>query len=176
MFPSPKGQLYTTNWRITRLSSHSEQNIPSYWIQQANYLQFWQVEKKKTPRTDHPSKPLSVTFPSLQEDIQKVQFMHFITTDKQPAKNYLPHWLLHTHLWLLFIAAFGEKGQRECHQFNFLNGHVVWPGTLCREYHGDSQEAIVHMVMVEHGTTAGVGKHLVPTSAVPSGFQLGDWR
>lgn len=100
MLPSPKGQI---------LFQHSEQHAPFYWIQQANWLWFWQVELKK--KTEHPSKLISVILTPPQEGIQKVQFMHLITTEKQPAKNYLPHWLLHNHFWLFFSAAFGQKGQ-----------------------------------------------------------------
>lgn len=75
--------------------------------------------------------------------------------DRGAASKELSAPLTFTHPFLIVLqCGFWGEGSRECHHFSFLNECTVWPG-LERHYHRVSQEAIAHMGMVEHRTTAG---------------------
>lgn len=97
VLPIPKGQVlfplyhHLKDWETPLAFRAKYPLLLNSTIKVTTILTSW------VKKPEQPCELLSVTFPPLQEHIQKVQYMHFITADKQPTKNYLPHWLSHTH-------------------------------------------------------------------------------
>lgn len=75
---------------------------------------------------------------------------------RQAANKELSAPLTFTHPFLIVRqCSFGGGRTRQCQQSGLLNEHKARAGMLQQQCHGDSQGAIVHTGMVEHGTTAG---------------------
>lgn len=168
--------LYTTTWKIERLPLHSEQNIPSCWIQQSKGLQFWQAELKN--QNNHvsyfqwlslpcrnTSKRFSICTSSQQTSSQ--QRIICPTDFHTPISNCSSTQLSGRKDKAMSAVELSEWAQSMAR--NALTAVSRWQSRgHCPHGHGGARD---HSWKPER-----VGKHLAPTSAVPSGFQWGDWR
>lgn len=158
------------------LSLHSEHNIPSCWIQQPNQLQFWQAELKN--QNNHvsyfqwlslpcrnTSKSFSICTSSQQTSSQ--QRIICPTDFHTPISDCSA-----VQLWGRKDEAMSAIRAAEWAQSTGRNAPTAvsrWQSRgHCPHGHGGARD---HSWKPEWA-----GKHLVPTSAVPSGFQWGDWR
>lgn len=129
-----------------------------------NCSQFAKLSYKTTSSV----RATSTDFQALAEMHPKDQSACFITTDK--SKNYLAHWLPHADCST--VQLLGRKNNRVpwiCLSEQALHG---WNITRMWQWQQRGHEAAW-----DHSWELGwVSEHLVPTSAVLSGFQLGNWH
>lgn len=140
-----KARYSSTGWRSMRHCL--VQSKISYWIHQANQQQFWEVELQN--QNIHPS-----CFQWLSGPCKKISRcpVHALHYSRQQRICWPTDFCTHVPHSLQCI--FWGEGTRESCQLTFLNEHTVLP-EIWYGHHGDSEKAIVHVAMVQHGTTAG---------------------
>lgn len=166
-------QLVTTNWRIARLSSCSEQNE---WklnstSELTTILTSWVKKNRTSIQTTFSD------FPSPTGRHPKVP-VYALHRNRQAASKELPAPLAFTHPFLVVLqCSFWGEGTRECQSIQLFEwAHSVARSTIQTVWWCQSR-GHCHGGAGDHSwKPEWVGKHLVPASAMPSGFQLGDWR
>lgn len=120
-------------------------------------------------KQQHLFKLLPLTFRPLQENIQKFS----LHASSQQTSHQRITWPTDFHTQIALQYSFWGERTTECNQFTFLNEHsTAW--NIIRMWQWQQRG---HEAAWDHSWKLGwVGKHLVPTSAVPSGFQLGKWH
>lgn len=161
LLPSLKSQMLFHWLKKHEALSCSEQNI--HQAKPTTVLRSW------VTKPDRPSKLLPMTFRPLQEDLQVSSSRASL---QQTTNNVLTLELLHAHSSLSSVHLWGRRDKRKlstrlsewAHSFAWNMIWTSWWQWKGRCPHGCGA-AWDHSWKLERA-----GKHLVPTSAVPSGF------
>lgn len=165
-----KARYSSAGWRSMRHCL--AQSKISYWIHQANQLQFWEVEFQH--QNIHPS-----CFQWLSVYGRKISGcpVHALHCNRQQRICWPTDFCTDiSHCSLVHLLGRRDKTKLSTHLSEWAHSvawNMIWTSRWqwkghCPHGHGAAWD---HSWKLEQ-----VGKHLVPTSAMPSGFQLGNWH